>query len=896
MSDSLWRRSRRIWRGNVQDEVDDEVDFHFRMRVEQFIAGGMSREDAERAARERFGDVTEVRTELVGIGTRTRRRVDLGERLHALRRDVVVSLRSLRREPLFTVGVIATLGLGIGANATMFGIIDRLMLRGPDHVVDAKQVSRLYFTIKHPTAGVITTSSMGYVSYATLRDRAASFAAVAAYSSGGSARYGTGTQARPITSARATWDLFPLLGVKPTLGRFWDSSEDHPPKGEYVAVVSYEFWQSELGADERVIGKQVTIDDALYTVVGVAPRGFTGPERVRADVWRPMSLLSPRDDWPTTWRAQWLRIAVRLKPGVTAENASAEATRLLRAAYDGPRQDMRQLAAAVWPLWYGDNGQPAPVANVSRWLMGVAVVVLLITCANVANLLVARTRRRRREIAVRLALGVGRAGLVRLLLIETMLVALGGALAAMVVAGAGGRLMRATLLSDVEWSGAGLDVRVFLFTLVVAVATGLLLGLGPALDATRLELSTSLKTGARDGGGRRDRARVVLSVAQAALSVVLLAGAALFVDSLWHARNKDLGFQPDKVVRVEMRFNLASMPEAQRAPYRAQVIAGAVERLRALPWVEHAAESIGSPFGFGFGVDVTIPGRDSLPQTAGGGATVSAVTSDYFATIGTPLRAGRTFARSDRAGSTRVAIVNETMARTVWPGDSPIGKCLLIGAKPTNCSSVVGVVTDVHRNSLREPAAMQYYIPVGQQEGFGGSVIVVRPRGRADAAIGDVKRAIAAMPNMPYVTVQTIQEAIDPELRPWQLGATMFGVFGMLALVIAAVGLYSVIAYLVADRTRELGVRIALGATGGRIVREVVWRGVATTGAGVVVGLFVALAAGRYIAPLLFDVSPRNPLVLGGVATLVLLIAVVASWMPARRAGRVDPVIALRAD
>ena len=900
MIESMWRRAREFWRRSVSQDVDDEVSFHFQLRVDQFVAEGMSREEAERAARDRFGDVGAVRTELVGIGTRSRKRRDWRDRIDGLLQDIVVSLRGLEREPLFTIGLIATLGLGVGANATMFGIIDRLMLRGPEHVVDARSLDRLYITANTPTNGTRTDSFLGYIWYTTLRDQAKSFAGVAAYASG-QVLYGTGSNARLIADGRATWDFFPVLGVRAELGRFFDANEDHPPRGEEVAVLSHEFWQSEFGGDRGVIGRSIQLGSAKYTVIGVAPPGFVGVERDRIDLWRPMSLLAPRPDWPTTFKAQWLQVVTRLKPGVSPAVAGAEATSLLRAAYTGDQPFLKSLDASVRPLWYSATGRPTQIANVARWLMGVAIVVLLITCANVANLLVARARRRRREIAVRLALGVGRRGLVRLLLVETVLVSIGGALAALVIAALGGRVMRATLLSNIAWSGNPVGTRVFVFTLVMAIGVGILVGLGPALSATRLSLTSSLKTGTGDGGGRRDVLRTSLSVVQAAFSVVLLIGAALFVQSLLRVRGVDLGFSPDRVLRAEPRIAPVNPQPADWRVRNAQLFDDALQRLQRLPWVDHAAISIGSPYGYGFSVGVGTPERDSLAPVPGGGPYISAVTSDYFATLGIALKQGRSFTTADRAGSAPVAIVGETMARAVWPGASPIGKCLIIGDKspgspPPPCSTVIGVVSDVHRESVREPATMQYYIPVGQERGFGGSVLVVRPRIPMADARAALRQAMTSMPEFSFTKIQTIQESVDPEFRPWQLGAAMFGVFGVLALVVAGVGLYSVVAYLVTDRTRELGVRLALGATGGRVVRDVVGRGVATAGIGVFVGVIVAIGLGRFIQPLLFDISARDPAVFATVAFVVLAIAVFASWGPARRAGRVDPVIALRAE
>jgi len=709
-----------------------------------------------------------------------------------------------------------------------------------------------------------------------------------------------------------TWDLFTTLGVRPIVGRFFDRAEDSPPDGAHVAVVSERFWRTEYAGDPSAIGQRITLGGEVFTIIGVAPSGFTGPERVSADAWLPMTLIHPRTDWPTTYHAQWMRVVARLKPGVTPARANAEATTILRGAY-GPEvqtcegcarvpvdSSFYHLVASVRPLWYGGGGELSPVANVSRWLMGVAVIVLLITCANVANLMLARTRRRTREVAVRLALGAGGARVVRFVLIETLVVALCGAVASLLVAGAGGRLMRATLLSRVSWDEGTIDGRVLLFTIAAALVTAVAIGAFPAFDAAKVSVTRALTSGDRASGRARARVRIGLSTLQAALCVVLLIGAGLFVQSLAQSRRVNLGFQADRVVRVTPRRapiaeHLSEDQQKAEVVRRRNDLVETLERLRRLPTIEGASIAVGSPFGNAFTVDLSVPGRDSIPELEGGGPYISAVTSGYFASVGTPLRRGRVFTAEDREGSAPVVIVNETMARILWSGEDALGKCLLVGGAKI-CSQVVGVVADVHRNGLREPPAMQYYVPFGQERGIGGSVLLVRPRGQVSEALPLVRQSVLEMPNVAGVRMETMQSVIDPEYAPWRLGAAMFGVFGGLALVIAAVGLYSVIAYLVLDRTRELGVRIALGASGGRIVREVVMSGMATTAMGIGLGTAAALVAGRFIEPMLFDVTAKNPTVIASVAVVVLLIAVVAAWSPARRASRVDPVTALRAD
>ena len=488
----------------------------------------------------------------------------------------------------------------------------------------------------------------------------------------------------------------------------------------------------------------------------------------------------------------------------------------------------------------------------------------------------------------------------RLLIVETLLVVLGGACAALGVALAGGRVMRATLLSNVAWNDSGVDARVFVFTFGLAITIGLLIGLAPALDATRARLTVALKEGAGDGGGQRGRGRMMLTVLQSSLCVVLLIGAGLFVESLRNSRAVALGFQPDRVLRTYSAFSLKGLTGSSRADAivrNTAVLASAVERLRALPWVEDASLAVGSPFGNSFsGIALRIPGRDSIPQTIASQVSISAVSAGYFATVGTSLRKGRVFTSADRAGSAPVVIVNETMAKKFWPRESAIGKCIMIGDPPVPCSEVIGIVADAHTSNIREPASMQYYVPLGQERGIGGTSLLVRTRGNAEEAIPKLRQALLAMSDVPYTRIEFMKAVLDPQYRPWKLGATMFGVFGVLALIVAAVGLYSVVAYVVADRTRELGVRIALGATDGRIVRDVVSSGLAVTAAGVALGVGAALLAGRFIQPLLFDVRANDPVVLSSVGAIVIFIGAVAAWRPARRAARVDPVTALRAE
>jgi len=892
----LWLRLEYyLFRARYDREMEEEMRFHLDLRAADHRQDGMSDADARAAAERRFGNRTslgEHRRSAVGFPT-----------LDTLAQDLRYVVRAIRHAPGFSAMVVITLGLGIGANAAMFGIIDRLLLRGPAHVVDADRVVRVYATETNPDFGESTHSVVGFVTYAHLRDNSKDFADLAVYSKT-EVTVGRGPDAHRILIGRASWNFFPVLGVRPVLGRFFSADEDHPPRGENVIVLDEGYWKRSFAGDRNVLGRTMTVGGVTYTIIGVAPQGFTGVELERRDAWVPISLTywGPGPNWATGWDASWLQIVGRLEPGVTAEEAGRRATAAYQRAYDGPvNHTMRTATMSVAPLRYNSRGKETTETRVSRWLVAVAAVMLLIACANVANLFLARAARRRREVAVRLALGVGRGRLIRLLVAEsTTLGALGG-MAGLAVAYAGGRFVRAVLLPNVAWTDATVDVRVLVVTALTAIVTGILVGLAPAVQSTRLELTSSLKSGIREGGAQRSRLRTLLTLTQAALSVVLLVGAGLFVRSLWNVYSLRLGLEPDRVVTVSFDWP-AIVDESSEARDRERTrqnafFLEALARVRAMPGVERAGVVVGTPFQSSNSIALRVPGRDSVPSLPGGGPFIRAVSDDYFATAGTRVLRGRAFTAADVSTGARVAVVNETMARTLWPTRDAIGECLLMDTMP--CSQVIGVVEDTRRFALREEPAMQYYIPLGQERalGFGGRKLFVRPIG-SGAGMADVLRAemLRLNPALGFVTVQSLQDSLDPQIRPWKLGATMFGLFGGLALLVAAIGLYSVISYLVTQRTHELGVRIALGAQVGNIVGLVVRYGVGLTLAGIAIGTLLAFNMAGRIEPLLFDTSARNPWVFALVAVTLLVVALLASIVPAWRASRTDPIEALRAE
>jgi predicted permease len=828
----------------------------------------------------------------------------VAEWMHDIVLDARYAFRALLREPLFSGFVILALALGIGGNAAMFGVVDRLLIRGPEHITEPRRMMRVYWAAQRPLDGESSGSYFGYVTYGVLKSNAHSFDGVAAYSvNPNNLALGRGVDAQLISAGHATADMFPTLGVHPALGRFFTADEDRTSGAEHVVVLGYGLWQSKFDGAQTVLGATVVLGDEPYTVVGVAPKRFTGPELGKVDVWMPMSLRSAgvTQDWTTTFNAQWLQVIARLKPGVSIEQANADATGAYQHAYPG--RDPLGAKLFVAPLSFNGGGHETAENRIARWLLGVAVVVLLIACSNVVNLLLARGARRRRELAVRLALGAGRARLVRLLLTESVMLALAGGVAGLVVAWIAAQLMRSILLPSVEWTSSPVDARVVGLSSAIALSVGIVVGLVPAVRASRLDLTSSLKSGVREGGGQGMRLRATLTVAQAALSIVLLVGAGLFVRSLWRIRSLDLGIQPDRVLVVSLRWqSISKLSEDAKAHERArrqERFLRELERVRLLPEVEHAGLTVGLPFNSAFSQSLRVPGWDTIPMLNGGGPYVSAVTRDYFATVGTRVLAGRAFTDADRAGSEPVAIVNELMARMLWPRRNPIGECLFTGSVDSTgkCARIVGVVAVARRDALKEEPAMQYYIPFGQEKGIGGTNLVIRPRGDVASVIGKLRGTFQEIdPSVSYVKVETLQNSLEPQLRPWRLGVGAFGMMGVLALLIAAVGLYSVLSYLVAQRTHEFGVRIALGAGAADILALILRSSLGMVVMGVAIGLGIALALGQFVEPLLFDTSARDPLVLGAVAAILLIVALVASVVPALRAKDVNPLEALRSD
>lgn len=823
------------------------------------------------------------------------------ERFDGWWHDMRYAARTLVRQRGFALVVIATFALGIGANVTMFGVIDRLLLAPPPGIGDPQQLG--YVTISAVPERYPPHSTLHYPLASALRADSAVFSNVAAVTECWKYTLGRGANAEEIRASLVSGSYFPTLRARPALGRLLTDSDDRDVSPSPI-VISYGFWQRRFGGDTAAIGKSVQIGPRYFTIVGVAERGFAGVDRRRVDAWIPVEvageLRGMGPTWKTSWGSYWIHVIVRVRPGVPPALASEHAQsiyRVNRDAYDVARHrppDEERVQIDVRSILPSEQLKTNPETRITRLLAAVTLMVLLIGCANVANLLLARGVERRREIAVRLALGVSRARLVRLLLAEISLLTVAGGVVALAVAAIGVRLLRTTLLSDFEWTDSVVDPRLLLVTLGFVVATTVIAGLLPAISASRPDVTDALKAGGREGGVRRARASTSLIIVQAALSVLLLVGAGLFVESLRRVANVHLGYDTDRVLSVAVDLNTAGFDRK-----RSQRLYSAMrERLTAVPGISSVSFSTYHPLYISLGgMSVQEPGRDSMPAATNGGPYFNAVSGDYFSTLGTRIVEGRPITDRDVETDARVTVLSEPMARAYWPGKPAVGRCVLVNGDST-CTTVIGVAEHGRERLAGDEKRFLVYLPATERWTAPEYVILVRSRGdRPDALVRPIRQALQSVaPDLPYVDVRPLTAMMASQLRPWKLGAQLFSLFGALAAIIAALGLYSAISYSVTRRRHEFGVRRALGAQITDVVQLVLGQGVRATLVGVALGILAASASARFVADLLFETSPRNPTVFLAVAGSMLLVATAATLIPAWRASRVDPVTALRAD
>jgi predicted permease len=827
--------------------------------------------------------------------------------------DVRYGFRVLRASPGFAAVAVLSLALGIGANTSIFSVVNAALLRP----LPVTQPDQLVFVFNGSRTSPYSTSS--YPDYVDYRDKNEVFSDLLTYSSiTMSAR--ADDQTDLISGSIVSGNFFDALGVRAALGRTFLPEEDATPNTHPVAVISHGMWERRFGGDPKIIGQQLTLNGHAFTIVGVAPRGFNGPEVLENnDIYLPtmmQALVRPprggfsgdmNPDLLARRGARWMRMIGRLKPGVGIEQAQAAMTTIADGLAQAYPEDNRNTIATLFPVNKVDPQAYTQLLSVAALLLAVVAIVLLIACANVANLLLARASARRKEIAIRLAMGASRSRLVRQLLTESLLLSLGGGVVGLLFALWTIDLLKSATPPDGIFSFTldyKLDGRVLAFTFLLSLATGVIFGLAPALQASRPDLVPALKdeASAAAQGRRRLSLRSALVVAQVALSLVLLIGAGLFLRSLNNAQSIDPGFNADKILDAQLNINLLRYTKAQGREFYRQVI----ERIEALPGVESASLARVVPMsGSGRTSSFLIqgqPGLDNVSRSEGTGPDVdnqytvntNVIGLKYFSTMGIPLLRGRDFTGQDNEGAPLAAIVNEAFARRYFDDEEALGKRLSFRGAQGPWAEIVGVARDIKYRTLGETPRASVYVPLLQNHET-GMALHVRTIGDPVSVAGAVRREVQALDqNLPVTNLQPMSAVLGSSLFAARMGAVLLAIFGLLALLLAAVGLYGVMSYTVARRTREIGIRMALGAQTGNVLRLVLKEGMVLVGGGVAAGLIAAAAVTRLLASFLYGVSPLDAATFAAIPLVLALAALLATYLPARRAAKVDPMIALR--
>ena len=875
----------RSWFGKQRSEreFNDEIEFHLERQIETYVAQGMSPDEARHAALRSMGGVTQVAEECRDIRS--------GNFFDNLRQDLRFALRMLRRNPGFSLLAILCLMLGIGANTAVFSWIEGILLKPYPAVVHPERL----LVVAGTARGQGRFNPTSWPDLLDIQRNCRLIDAVIAEKITG-VTLSIGDRAERAPGSVVSANYFDALGIRPVLGRGFEPSEDFGRNAHPVVVISYQLWQNRFRGDREIIGKTQMLNGMPHTIIGVAPEGFYGTFVGYAwQFWVPMSMqerLEPGGYMLEDRSARWIEGFVRLKPGVTAAQAEAEMNAVaqrLEAEYPATNRGRGFKLLRLWQSPF--NGAQAMLPTLGIGL-GVVVFVLLIVCANVSNLLLVRAFARRHEMTVRLAVGAGRGRLVQQLLTEGIVLAL--------IASAGGlalaHWLRNALVLVIPWRGvpvymAGqIDWRVLALSAGVCVLSTLLFALVPALETSKLDLSGSLKSesGSVVGGSRRSQVRAGLVLLQVSLSFILLVGAVLLMQSLQRIRTGSPGFSTDGVLLTAIDLFGSGYDEARARNFQDQLI----DRVRNLPGIESAAYSRVTPFSYRtyFSAPITVDGYQSAPDEQ---PTVeyNQVSPGYFSTMGIPLVSGREFTDADNATSLPVAIVNEAMAAHYWPGQDAMGKRIQMKGQSMQ---VVGVAKLAKYSSILEPPKQLFYVPLRQQF---STTVALNMRTAQDA--GSVATALASEvhkldPALSPYEVITMREQIVRSTWPQRIAVTLLGVFSGLALVLAGVGMYGVMSYVVSQGTRELALRMALGARASHLLRLVLSQGLTLTAGGIVLGAAAALGLTRLLGYLLYKVNPRDPVAFVSALAVMVVASLAACLLPAWRATRTDPVRALR--
>jgi predicted permease len=874
------RRYKRFRGTDPQRDADEEIAFHLAMRVEEYERLGHGRARAEEEAMERFGNLADVRAELGELGRQRAARRRRSWRWEAIRQDARIAFRTLATQRAFSIVVALTLALGIGANTAVFSVAYGVLLR-PLPYRDADALVRLWS--KNATRGVefLAVSPADYADWRAQNDV---FSAMGAFRRQRTVTLLRGGEREALDVAAVTPDVFTVLGTTARMGRTI-LADDAQPDAPAIAVMSYDTWTTRFGGDSAIVGRTITLDDARFTVVGVMPPRFLVPG-TPAEIWTPLSLAGASPDHSM----HELRVLARLRPSVDLARAQAQLDLIAgRIAQAHPETNTGWTVNAVsLPEWIvGREFRRAVVV-----LVGVVVFVLLIACANAANLQLARATARRKEIALRAALGASRGRLAGQLLTESAVLGLVAGVGGLVLSYGGLALLRLVGTTAVpRLDEVRIDAPALAFTVVIALGSGLLFGLVPALQASRTDVGEVVKEGGRSAGhgGTGERIRSALVVAEVTLSLVLLIGAGLLMRSFLRLQTVDIGFDPRGVVVAPIPLPPPSPSDSTRLRTFTDAL---LEQLAATPGVIGAAAVSNAPFAGG------NPGmlfaRADQPVPPGGqppDADYRVITPGYLQTLRIPLRRGRDIAATDQAGAPNVVLISETMARRYWPAGDALGARIRTGDLATGREhTIVGIVADVRYQSLEEPEIRpMVYFPASQRRG-GGYAVVARA-GDPSAVAGVLRRIVGSLDaQLPPPSVASMEDLLGTAMATRRFALVLFGTFAATALVLAAVGIYGVMSYLVRERTHELGIRVALGAPRSTLLASVVGRAIRLTVTGITLGLLGAWMLTRLLDRLLFGVSATDPMTYAGIAAVFTIVADVASLIPARRETMADPM------
>jgi putative ABC transport system permease protein len=875
---SYWRNL--FHKDQFEQELTEEVQAYLEMLIDIKVKAGMKSEAACRAALIEMGGVEQVKESV--------REVKMGQTLETIWQDLCYGARMLRRNPGFTLVAVITLGLGIGANSAIFSVVDAVLLR-PLPYKDPGRL--LVLCAKDDTRG-LTQRPLSYPNFVDWREQNQVFEYLAAVRQE-SFSLTDGAEPERASGIRVTTDILPLLGVRPLRGRDFLPEEARPEKAQ-VALIGYGLWQRRYGGDPGVIGQVMTLDNKPYTIIGVLPDWLKHPglpiPATGAEIWIPFVPL------PNEQNRSFanIRLVARMKPGVTLSQAEADMQVVAEGLEQQYPNDNTNLRVEMKSLHEELTGRVRLALFI---LLGAVAVVLLIACVNVANLLLARAAWRKKETAIRSALGASRWRLIRQSLTECLLLSLAGGLAGLLLAYAGVNWLTKMNPGNLpRTDGIGVNWQVLLFTLGVSVLTGVVFGLVPALQSSRFNLTEALKDGQKGAAGGVHNRRWLggLVVTEVALALVLLTGAGLLIRSFRHVSETDPGFNPERLLTLSVPLPLTGYETQQK---QAVFYDRTLEKINALPGVESAACVFRVPLVGVATVTFTTQGNPMTPGTEPN-ADYRTVSPSYFRTAGVPLLAGREFTEQDRDGASDAIIINEELARLFFPGESAVGKRLQLALERTRFREIVGVVGNAKLAGLDAKVDPAIYVPFQQNtwpQALRNSSLVVRTTVEPHSLTQAIRGALRSIDSaLPVAQVRTMEEIIHDSMAQRRFSMSLLLVFAAVAAVLSAVGIYGVMSYGVTQRSHELGVRVALGAGRADILRMVIGGGAKLTLLGVMIGTAGAVAVTRLMSGLLYEVSATDPLTLGAVALLLTLVSLMACYIPARRATKVDPLVALR--